>query len=680
MTSLKQHYVPLRVLLVAGSAAQTAVLSTALARLRPAGEITVCAQVKRAITEYQRASYDVVLVAGSARTGRQILDAVFAVARSRGHFIYGGYLSPGSANIAWCEEEGQVGAPASWTPEITGALALKLRSIQTFRQLWVGYTETTRLQLAMLEHIRDGVFLLDAADRVLHANREAERLFDAPPDGLIGRWAPELMGSTDPRYRMVAAVPPMRVPGRADWRLMLFRRGLTSAADDDSPALLQDILTGLPTHMLMHDRLTKAVHLAARYSRHLGVLRLELDDRVLAQVNETYGHTTGDWVLRELAARLSGVVRTVDTISRTDGGSFVAILQELSQPDDGWIVAQRMQAACRLPYMLEDNVQIEIPVYIGMAYFPEHGKSAVDLLNRAAIGLSRAKLQPDGDRIGVFVVEAAANADRELWERRLLTVLDNDELLLYFQPKISLATGQVVGVEALLRWRDGDAVRTPEKLIPIAEELGLIGRITEWVIREAGRQAAQWHAEGREIPIAVNVPPGEFSDDLQQLISAVLLEFNLPPRLLEVELTEAAMGAQQHADSYRVMAALAEMGTPLALDDFGTGYSSLDRLKTFPLQTLKIDKVFVLALQGAYLDAEGSVVCSVDAAKDVAILRAIVALARNLGLQTVAEGVEDAACATVLKALGVDIWQGFHASRALPADEFVKWLAAWRNK
>lgn len=679
MTSLKQHYIPLRVLLVAGSAAQAAVLAGALERLRPAGELTVCAQLKRAVTEYQRAPFDVVLVTGSPRAARQVIDAVFATARTRGQFIYGGYLPPGRTNVAWCEEAGQLDAPVSWTPAIDGALALKLRSIQTFRQLWVGYSETTRMQLAMLEHIRDGVFLLDAADRVLHANREAERLFDAPPDGLIGRSAPELLANPDPRFRMMSAVPPMHVPGRSDWRLLMFRRGMTAAAEDNSPALLQDILTGLPTHMLMHDRLTKAVHLAARYSRNLGVMRLAVDEQVLAQVNETYGHTTGDWVLRELAERLSGVVRTVDTISRTEGGSFVAILQELSQPDDGWIVAQRMQAVCRLPYLLEDNVQIEIPVYLGMAYFPEHGKSAVELLGRSAIGLARAKLHPDGDRIGVFEVAVAASADRDLWERRLLAVLDNDELLLYFQPKISSATNQVVGVEALLRWRDGEAVRTPEKLIPIAEELGLIGRITEWVIREAARQAALWHRDGLDIPIAVNVPPSEFSDALQHLISAVLAEFNLPAHLLEVELTEAAMGAQQHADSYRVMTALSKMGTPLALDDFGTGYSSLDRLKTFPLQTLKIDKVFVLALQGAHLDADGAVVCAVDAGKDVAILRAIVALARNLGLNTVAEGVEDAAQAAVLKALGIDVWQGFYASRALPPATFIQWMAAWHS-
>lgn len=678
MTPLKEHYTPLRVLLVAGSAAQAAVLSTALARLRPAGLLTECGQARRGVLDYQRATYDVVLVAGSAQTARQVIDGVFAVARTRRQFVYGGHLAPGSANVAWCEEAGQVDAPAGWTPDIDGALALKLRSIQTFRQLWVGYSETTRMQLAMLEHIRDGVFLLDAEDRILHANREAERLFDASPDGLTGRWAPDLMSSpTQPERRMVAAVPPMRVPGRPDWRLLMFRQGITSTGDADSPALLQDVLTGLPTHMLMHDRLTKAVHLATRYSRNLSVMSLSLDTQLLAQVNETYGHTTGDLVLQEVAVRLSGVVRTVDTVSRTDGSSFVAILQELSQPGDGLIVAQRMQDACRRPFQLEDGVQIEIPVYIGMACFPEHGKSAVELLGRAAMGLSRARAHPEGSRIGVFVAESSASADREIWERRLLAVLDNDDLLLYFQPKVSLVTNQVVGAEALLRWRDGEVVRTPEKLIPIAEELGLLGRITDWVLREAARQAAQWHAAGLDIPIAANVPPSEFSDELQRLIGSILQEFDLPPHLLELELTEAAMGAQQHADSFRVMTALAAMGTPLALDDFGTGYSSLDRLKTFPLQTLKIDKVFVQALQGAYLDADGAVVSSVDATKDVAILRAIVALARNLDLKTVAEGVEVAAQAEVLKVIGVDVWQGFLASRAMPADEFVKWLARW---
>lgn len=678
MPTLSQIYTPLRVLLVAASSAQSAAVASALSRLQPEGVLTTCPQLKRAGQEYRRHPYDVVLVVGPEAAAQAILEDVFVIARGRGAFLYGGHIEPTGTNIGWCMDAARLDGATAWTPEIEGVLAIKLRGIQAFKQLWLGFTETTNLQHAMLEHIRDGVLLIDADDTVVHANREAERLLGAGHGALTGKPAPELLGGeVDGRPKRVSALPPMPVPGRTDWRLVMFRNGIPLAvAQDDTPALFQDVLTGLPTHLLMQDRLNKAVHLATRYSRNLGVLRIAVDEGVLAQINETYGYTMGDLVLKELAGRLLGTIRTVDTVSRENNGQFVAILQELSRPEDALIVAQRMLKACETPVELEAGNTAVLPIHVGLVSFPEHGKTSVELLARAESALERAKLRHDPEnRIAVYSADVSASADRVLVERKVLTALDEHALVMYYQPKVDVATSRLVGVEALLRWNDNGVIRGPDQILPVAEELNLLGRITHWALREAARQASNWRHDGFLMPIAVNVPPSEFSEDLLELVSSVLAEFDLPPSLLELEVTESAMGAS-NKDAPRIMQELAAIGVALSVDDFGTGYSSLDRLKTVPLAALKVDRSFIQAAQEAVV-ANGEIVCSPAAQKDIAILRAIVSLASNLQLKTVVEGIEGRAQLEVLRELGVDVWQGFYASRALPPEQLVAWAENW---
>lgn len=675
--TLNTLYNPLRVLLVAGSAVQQAMLATALAKLTPAGELVVCQKLSRALTAYQHNPCDVVLLVGPLAICRDLLHDVFSLARNRNSFVYGGHIEPGGTNIGWCATADVVSPQTQWSPEIDGVLALKLRSIQAFRQLWLGYTETARLQLSMLEHIRDGVLLLDSEDKVVHANSVAERILGMGQEAMRGQVASVLLDSVEGTAPLVAPIPPMRIPGHAEWRMVMFRNGITSGLQDDTPALLQDVLTGLPTHVLMQDRLSKAVHLATRYSRNLAVMRIQVDPGTYAQLSETYGYSTGDMVLCEIARRLAATVRTVDTVARGDGCSFVAVLQELSQPEDAQLVAQRMVQTCQAPIEVEPGLTLEVPVYVGLANFPEHGKTAKELMSRAETALERVQVRAahTGEQIGLYSAQLAVRADRPLLERQLLSVLDENELLMFYQPQMDVASGRVVGAEALVRWDHKGQLRGPENIIPIAEEMDLIGRITHWALREAIRQAADWKLHGRELSVAVNIPPSEFTDDLLRYVSGALIEFNLPAHLLELEVTESGLNAQ-HTEALRVMRQLTQMGVKLAMDDFGTGYSSLDRLKSFPLHALKIDKNFISAIQSARL-VNGQVVCTQDATKDVAILRAVVTLAKTLEMQTVAEGIEASGQLDVVRHLGVTTWQGYYASPALPAENVLPWLHHW---
>lgn len=674
--SLTEMYTPLRVLLAGGNAAQISTLAAALSRLQPAGELTTCGTMKQAVDAYQSQPCDVVLVVGAEKSSRRVLDTVFSIARQRGSFVYGGHLEPGGVNIGWCADAGHIAAMPAWAPEIDSTLATKLHGIQAFRQMWLGYTETSRFQLAMLETLREGAVLLDEDDKVIHANRIAERMLAAGRNSLAGKWLPALLGGLDHQPPMVSSLPPMSVPGRPDWRFVLLRNGIGAPAEDEVPLLFQDVLTGLPTHILMQDRLAKAVHLAARYSRNIGLLCLDVDASALAKINETHGYLAGDLVLREVSRRLQSTIRTVDTVARSEGNRFIVILQELAVSGDADQVAQRILADCRSPIIIEDGLQVEVPLHIGLAAFPEHGKTAADLFSRAEAALSQAKSSsPNGPSICRYKADAV---DREVLERQLLSVMDDHEMLVYYQPKLSVITNQLIGVEALVRWNCNGAVRGPDNLIAVAEDMNLIGRITHQALRDSVRQAAAWRRAGQAIPVAVNIPPGEFTAELLQLVRSVLLEFDLPPRLLEIEVTESAL-SYQNPDAPRVMQDLATMGVHLALDDFGTGYSSLERIKNFPFSTLKIDRGFVQAVQGASL-INGELHCAPAVQKDMAILQTIVALGKNLQLQIIAEGVEVAGQLDVLRALEVDSWQGFHASPALPAHEFTAWHESWQRR
>ena len=677
-SSLTNVYAPLRVMLVAGDTTQSAKLASALAHLRPEGILVTCSRFDQAIKEFQNSPCDVVLVASEDKPGITLINEFFSIARQRGVFVYAGQVTANGSRVTWhactdCPE-----SLVEITPDSNDMLALKLRSIQVFRQLWLGYTETARLQDAMLDNVRDGVIILDEDDRLVQVNRTASRMLGLGQYGLQGRTLSSVMEDSGKSTQLLSAVPPMHVPGRPDWRMVMLKPALVLAQHSEAPPLLQDVLTGLPTHILMQDRLNKAVHLSSRFSRTIGVLCLDVDGKRLAEINDTHGYAGGDYILHELANRLNGAVRLIDTIARSESSRFVAILQELSHSEDALLVAKRMAELCREPIRLSDGVSVELPVYIGVACFPEHGKTAADLLARAESALTMASVMGDtgtGTPICVYQADFSRHNDRALFEQQLLAVLDNHEMLMFYQPKLNVATNQLVGVEALIRWNCEGSVRGPGNLIAIAEELGLIGRITHQALRDSARQAAVWYTDGKEIPVAVNIPPGEFNDELFHLVKEVLAEFSLPPRLLELEVTESAMH-HRNLESTRVMQDLLELGVHLSLDDFGTGHSSLDRIRTLPLTALKIDRCFIHSVQDARVQ-NGEVCCSVESVKDLAILRSIVAIGHNLNLKVIAEGVEELNQLEVLRVLEVDTWQGFYASPAMAPADFDRWHARW---
>ncbi|GBG14525.1 diguanylate cyclase [Novimethylophilus kurashikiensis] len=675
-----QSISPLRVLVVAANAPQLAAITAAVAKLHPHGVVVTCSYLHRAPVDYHQQPCDIVLVAGPDAECREVLDDLFAIARGLDIFLYAGHLEANAPRLDWSATQGRAGEAVKWSEESEGDLAVKLHSIQAFKQVWTGFTETTTLQHAMLEHLRDGAFLVDEHQRIAHANQEACRLLNAPIEALLGQEVELVVAERFHEQDLIRALPPLPVPGQGDWRMVLFRPSNANfELQADTPSLFQDVLTGLPTQILLHDRLNKSIQLCSRYSRNLGVLKISIGSANLKDIIELKGRNFVDVLARELSLRLMGALRLEDSVSRETGTEFVALLQEISDHDDAVMVAKRVQAACNAPIEFDDGTSMVLPVNIGIACFPAHGKSTTDLLARAQVALSRAEHNGlSGGSIETYAPETRLDADKLFIERKVLLALTNNELVMYYQPKVDVKTSEVTGVEALLRWNDGGVIRGPNVILQVASDLNVVTRITKWALRESAKQGALWRAAGHELPIAVNVPPADFSDELLTLVGNVLAEFNLPPHLLELEVTELAMGASNH-EAQRVMKALADIGVRLHVDDFGTGYSSMERLKSFPVATLKIDRSFIQSTQDAKVE-NGKLLVSAGGRPDIAILQAVLAMADSMQLKTVVEGVESRTQLDVLEHLGVDIWQGFLATRALPPDALIAWRNAWHTK
>lgn len=675
MNALHTLYSPLRVLLVsAPESAAEAEISAALSRMHPAGELQRIDTAPGLREAYCARACDLILVDAAVAGGVAALAAVFQVAAVRESFVVGCVLGDAGAALP---NMGRSVFLDHWPlPLEREGLAGKLHAIRAFRQLWLGYAETARLQAGMLDQINDGALLLDDQGLVRQANRAACQVLAMAAHDLVGVGIPSSLKDGGAFEQLL---PLLRLPAGYPGQLLLFRpSGLSdrtaAAAAAVTEAVAPDVLTGLPTHLLMQDRLAKAVQMAARYSRNIGVLLVDVDR--FALVNSEFGYAVGDQVLRVLAQRLQGVVRSVDTVAREDGGRFVIMLQELTRPEDALYVASRIRTVCQEAILLSDAPTLRLSVSIGIARFPDHGKTALDLLRRAETALRGAK-QGGANQIYCYSVAADDAGDRALIETQLLAALDANEFEVYYQPKLDLASGTVVGAEALIRWNFQGELRYPDKFIPLAEEMGVINRISQWVIREAVRQLDCWTQAGYDFTVAVNVSPKEFTDELLHLVRAALAEFDVAPARLEIEITESAL-ADNPEEAARVMEALCALGVRLSIDDFGTGYSSLARIKSFPLHVLKIDRSFIVSIQHARLQ-DDAILCPPEAEKDLAIVRAIVSIAQNLDLSTVAEGVELPDQLAVLGALGVKGWQGYYAAKPMPAKNFIGWVEHWRT-
>ena len=418
-----------------------------------------------------------------------------------------------------------------------------------------------------------------------------------------------------------------------------------------------DALTGLPNRTLFFQNLRDAIELARDKSWRVAVLCITLDR--FKVINDSLGTALGDELLRQFSTRLVRVVRLRDTVGRLGGDEFALILTMTRDQQEAVTVANEIRETLRAPFDLHGQ-QAALTASIGIAMYPEDSTEPGTLVKYADTAMVRAKeAGRDGYRFFTagMNVQVLARLDLEL---ALRSALDGNQFVLYYQPKLELNTGRISGVEALLRWnRPGYGLVYPAEFVPLMEETGLVVRVGEWIVDEACRQIAAWNAAGvRDVRVAVNVSSRQFVEgDLEGVIRAALERHGVEPSLLELELTESAlMSNAEH--TIAVLGRLKELGIRIAIDDFGTGYSSLAYLKRFPIDKLKIDIAFVR-----------DIVTNPD---DAAIALAIISMAHSLHMQVIAEGVESRAQMAYLRRHRCDEIQGFHFSRALPAEELAR--------
>lgn len=417
-----------------------------------------------------------------------------------------------------------------------------------------------------------------------------------------------------------------------------------------------DPLTKLPNRLMLLSRLNHAIEVARRENTQLALLMLDLDR--FKNVNDSFGHLTGDELLQQVAQRLTSKVRSVDTVTRLGGDEFTILLGSIASPEDAARVAATIIKSLEAPWLLSNNVEVRIGTSIGISLYPGHGETALELLQHADAALYQAKAAGRGCARYFSEKLTQAARDRFHIESRLRLAIQNEELRVYYQPKVDMHTGEIVGAEALIRWEDPAAgILLPTNFISVAEETGLIRYMGEWVMRETCKQGKAWLDAGLPaIKLAINLSAHQLHHtNIVQILDDLISETGFPASLLELELTESIL-MNRETQVIETLNEIRSRGITLAIDDFGTGYSSLSYLKTFPLDILKIDKSFVTDLEN---DAD-----------DRAITATIIKIAHTLGLQVVAEGVETPAQLDFLKIHECDIYQGHIHSEALPAAEF----------
>jgi diguanylate cyclase (GGDEF)-like protein/PAS domain S-box-containing protein len=421
---------------------------------------------------------------------------------------------------------------------------------------------------------------------------------------------------------------------------------------------LHDTLTGLPNRLLLAERFEQVLRAAERDGSRVGLLLLDLDR--FKEVNDTFGHHYGDELLRQIGPRLVGELRGIDTVARLGGDEFAVLLPHVHGVNDATNVAAALLAALAIPFHVE-GVDMDVEASVGVVISGEHGQDLTALLQHADIAMYIAKTQ----HLGVFVYDRSVDvhsATKLALVGDLRRALNLGELLLYYQPKVSVSTGEVVGAEALVRWQHPEhGLILPDAFIPLAERTGLIGPLTEYVLNEALSQARTWLAAGRQLPIAVNLSARNLHDDrFVDKVAELLAVHDVPALLLQLEVTESALMIDP-AKARQTLDRLSALGIWLSIDDFGAGYTSLSQLAIMPVNEIKIDRSFVTTM--------------VEDPSNAVIVTSVVDLGHNLGLKLVAEGVETESALSALRGLGCDVAQGYFLSRPISADAFDIWCA-----
>jgi diguanylate cyclase (GGDEF)-like protein/PAS domain S-box-containing protein len=554
-----------------------------------------------------------------------------------------------------------------------------------------------QLAIVTLESIGDAVITTNMQSEVTYLNPVAEKMTGWSKAEAMGRPILEIFRILNESTRKLAANPVdvvlahNKVCGLANHTLLIAKSGAEYAIEDsaapirdqngailgvvlvfhdvsDARQMAQkmtylaehDYLTDLPNRLLLTDRITQAISAAKRRDSKLAILFFDIDH--FKRVNDTLGHEVGDQLLKVMSKKLQMCIRASDTLSRQGGDEFVVLLPELNDDTVPAEIAQKILSAIKDPINIA-NHELYITASIGIAVYPDDGDS-VDVLTRHADAAMYHAKNSGRNNYQFFTREMSARVAAQLtMENSLQKAISNNELLLFYQPKVSIKTGKIIGAEALIRWSHPElGLMMPDRFIKIAEESGLIKGIGHWVLREACTQNKKWQDAGLpEIPIAINVSVVELHHaHFTQEVMKVLLQTGLQPYNLELEVTES-VAFQSEATVIHDLNKLKEMGVRLSVDDFGTGYSSLSYLKLLPVNTIKIDKSFIRDIQ---IDIN-----------DAAIVNAIIKMSQSLGLTVIAEGVETQAQLEFLKSHDCDEMQGYLFSRPLPADEFEALLA-----
>jgi diguanylate cyclase (GGDEF)-like protein len=445
-------------------------------------------------------------------------------------------------------------------------------------------------------------------------------------------------------------------------RLRRTNKELSEALEMIQKMATHDTLTALPNRALFNETLSHAIAQAKRHGRSLALLFMDLDR--FKNINDTMGHGVGDRVLQEAARRVTGAVRSSDLVARLGGDEFVLLLEE--SHDDGELVeiAQKILKAFA-PTFIIDGQELALSASLGICTFPTDGGDAQTLLSSADIAMYRAKEQ-GRNRFCFYAAELnTLSQERLSLEAGLRHALDRGEIEVFYQPKIGFGSGRVSGVEALIRWRHPQlGLLLPDRFVGLAEEIGVIIPIGYWTLRRVCELARGWQEMGMPLPVAVNLSASQFHErELVSELAAILKSTGVAPHTIELEITES-MVMRDPDRAGEIMEALRAMGVRIAIDDFGTGHSSLGYLKRFPIDRLKVDRSFVRDLP--------------HNGDDVAITRAVIAMAHSLRMTVVAEGVESKDQFDLLRDEGCDEFQGYYCRPPLEEDELLRFLVEER--
>jgi PAS domain S-box-containing protein len=592
-----------------------------------------------------------------------------------------------------------ISKPVNWA-----LLGHRVRYLFRSHQALLDLRDAEARNAAVLNAIPDLLFELDIDGRYLDYRAPRADLLAAPPEDFIGKTVSEILPPDAAGICMAALRAALEhgsssgeqfelaLPQGSRWfELSVSRKAVVAGETPRFIALSRDIterkeaeahiarlayfdsLTGLPNRPAFLERVDREIRRAAQRNETLAVLFMDLDG--FKNVNDTLGHAAGDLILQWAAERLQDGLRPSDVISRVTGfdgeaaspdvqlarlggDEFTALLLDLERPEDALLAARRICTLMRRPFQLDDR-ELTLSASVGVALYPADGRDAATLLKHADTAMYHAKTS-GRDNAQLY----SASLTEEIVQRMeldasLRVALERDEFVLHYQPQIDATSGRICSLEALIRWAHPTrGLVSPLQFIPLAEENGLIDAIGAWVLRTACRDAVPWHSAG--VRVAVNLSPVQFnSPGLPELVAQTLQQTGLPADALELEVTEGAL-MENTAATRGTLQALRDSGVHIALDDFGTGYSSLAYLTRMPIGHIKIDRSFVSGLLAG--------------GDNEAIVRAVLAMARSLGMRVTAEGVETLEQATALKQMMCDSLQGFYFSRPAAANAIAALL------